>query len=56
VEHRPVDEGHVILHGHVHGTWRAQGRQLNVGVDVWDYRPVADATLAPLVLAALRPA
>jgi calcineurin-like phosphoesterase family protein len=52
VEHRPVDEGHVILHGHVHGTWRAQGRQLNVGVDVWDYRPVAETTLAPLVLAA----
>lgn len=35
------DEGLWVVHGHVHGTWRVRGRQLNVGVDVWDWRPVS---------------
>jgi calcineurin-like phosphoesterase family protein len=48
-EHRPVDDGRVLLHGHVHTRWRIDGRQINVGCDVWDYRPVAEAELAPLV-------
>ena len=33
----------VHLFGHVHGNWRgARGARgaVNVGVDVWDYRPV----------------
>lgn len=33
----------MALHGHVHEKWRVLGRQVNVGVDVWDYRPVAEA-------------
>jgi calcineurin-like phosphoesterase family protein len=47
--HRPVDDGRVVLHGHVHTKWRVDGRQLNVGCDVWDYTPVADGTLASLI-------
>ena len=31
-----------LLHGHVHTRWRVDGRQVNVGCDVWDYRPVAE--------------
>lgn len=47
---RPVDEGKLLLHGHVHETWRENGRQVNVGVDVWDYRPVTDDELLALIV------
>ncbi len=44
---RPKDQGSWLLHGHVHGSWQVKGRQINVGVDVWQYQPVAlDALLA----------
>src|SRR6056297_205766 len=33
VEWRPADRGRVLLHGHVHSSWRANGRMINVGVD-----------------------
>lgn len=42
---RPQDSGLTLLHGHVHEQWQVEGRQINVGVDVWDYRPVSDAQL-----------
>ena len=31
-----------LLHGHVHEKWRQQGRMVNVGVDVWDFTPIAE--------------
>lgn len=37
---RPVDHGQWLVHGHVHDTWKINGRQINVGVDVWDFTPV----------------
>jgi calcineurin-like phosphoesterase family protein len=37
---RPRDEGLPLVHGHVHGAWQRQERMLNVGVDVWDFKPV----------------
>lgn len=41
-EWRPVDDGKtILLHGHVHNGWKVNGRQINVGVDVWDFRPVS---------------
>ncbi len=46
---RPVDAGLPLIHGHVHERWQVNGRQFNVGVDVWDYRPVSEATLATLL-------
>lgn len=48
VEHRPVDTGLWLLCGHVHDAWKVSGRQINVGTDVWDYRPVAAQTLIDL--------
>jgi len=36
------------LTGHVHNSWRRLGDIINVGVDVWDYRPV---TLTELLAA-----
>lgn len=46
---RPVDDGRWLLHGHVHERWKVEGRQVNVGVDVWDYAPVQAAALRALV-------
>lgn len=50
-DHRPQDDGGWLLHGHVHERWRKRGRQINVGVDVWDYRPVHADRLAELIAA-----
>ena len=49
LEARPVDTGAWLLHGHVHETWKQWGRMINVGCDVWDYRPVAASELAALI-------
>lgn len=46
-EHRPKDHGQWLLHGHIHGKWKVRDRMINVGVDVWDFAPVAlDALIA----------
>lgn len=46
---RPADTGQWLLHGHVHETWRQQGRQINVGVDAWGGAPVSAETLLDLI-------
>lgn len=49
-ELRPVDDGvSLLLHGHVHDQWRLNGRQFNVGVDVNDFTPVSEETVAEWV-------
>jgi calcineurin-like phosphoesterase family protein len=43
-EYRPVDDGKQrLIHGHIHDLRResTDGRQVNVGVDVWDFAPVS---------------
>lgn len=45
----PHDNGNYLLHGHVHTAWKVNGRQINVGVDQWDYRPVSTEQLFDLV-------
>lgn len=37
---RGMGKGWVNLHGHCHGRLKPQRRQFDVGVDVWDFRPV----------------
>lgn len=37
---RDMHKGSVNLHGHCHGRLKPQPRQFDVGVDVWDFRPV----------------
>lgn len=37
---RPRDRGNWLIHGHVHDLWKTNGRMINVGVDVWDFKPV----------------
>lgn len=46
VQQRPVDDGLPLICGHVHGVWRVQGHQINVGVDVRDFTPVSAGQLA----------
>lgn len=48
-EFKYEDEGDWLLHGHVHTLWGVNGRQVNVGVDVWDYHPVSRDTLRDLI-------
>jgi calcineurin-like phosphoesterase family protein len=40
-----MGRGWLDLHGHSHGRLKPQTRQYDVGVDVWNYRPVALAEL-----------
>jgi calcineurin-like phosphoesterase family protein len=49
VEHRPVDEGAWLVHGHVHERWKVREKMINVGVDVWDYAPVSETALVALI-------
>jgi calcineurin-like phosphoesterase family protein len=35
-----MDKAWVNLHGHSHGRLKPLPRQFDVGVDVWDFRPV----------------
>lgn len=50
VEYRLQDTGMWLLHGHTHGMWRVNGRQIDVGVDVWD-RPVNLDEIAQIIKA-----
>lgn len=48
-------KGAVNLHGHSHGKLKPLPRQIDVGVDVWDYAPVAlDTLLAQVTRRATR--
>lgn len=54
--HRVIDEGLWLLHGHTHGRGLPpaernplNGRQIDVGVDLWDYMPVHEDQLAELI-------
>lgn len=47
--YRPTDTGGWLLHGHIHEKWRQNGKQINVGVDAWDYRPVHIDQIAELI-------
>nr|WP_235913847.1 metallophosphoesterase [Pseudoroseomonas coralli] len=42
---RNMGRGWVNLHGHSHGRLKPLARQADVGVDVWDFRPVAVAEI-----------
>lgn len=49
VEYRPADTGRWLLHGHVHEQWRVRDRQINVGVDVWNFTPVSEDQVIDLI-------
>ncbi len=41
LDRRPTDKGGWLLHGHVHCAWKMLGRQINIGVDQWNFTPVS---------------
>jgi calcineurin-like phosphoesterase family protein len=45
---RPKDDAWLV-HGHVHNGWTVNERQVNVGVDVWDFAPVSAETLLSVI-------
>lgn len=47
--YRPAYKGIPILCGHVHDSWQTKGLNINVGVDVWNYKPVGAEQLWELV-------
>lgn len=51
-EWRPVDDGRVLVHGHVHGLWKVNGRMINVGIDAWNGKLLHHDEVAELVLEA----
>lgn len=48
-EKQVIDSGDYLLHGHVHRGWKQNGRMINVGVDVWNYKPVSEEELLKLM-------
>jgi calcineurin-like phosphoesterase family protein len=48
-QYRLRDLGLPLLHGHVHSEWKTRGRQINVGVDVWDFTPLHLSSVETLV-------
>lgn len=40
---------HPLIHGHVHQSWKVRDDQINVGVDVNDFRPVSDTQLLEII-------
>lgn len=47
---RIVDDGEKwLIHGHVHNSWKQSGKQINVGVDVWDFKPVSHEQIVNLI-------
>ena len=37
-----ADDGKWLLCGHVHEKWKKINKMVNVGVDVWDFKPVSE--------------
>jgi calcineurin-like phosphoesterase family protein len=48
-EHRPIDKGQWLLHGHVHDLYRQRGRQINVGLDAWGGKLVHEDQIRELI-------
>jgi calcineurin-like phosphoesterase family protein len=49
LDKRVKDQGRRILHGHIHKLWKVNGRMINVGVDVWNYRPVSEEEILAIL-------
>lgn len=47
--HRLINNGNWLFCGHVHEKWQRKGNMINVGVDVWNMRPVALETLMEII-------
>lgn len=49
-EYRPtLKDNEWLIHGHVHNLWVMNGRQINVGVDEWDFAPIRESVLRGMI-------
>jgi calcineurin-like phosphoesterase family protein len=48
-DRRPRDNGQFLIHGHTHSKYKCVGRQIHVGVDAWDYKPVNIQDISNLI-------
>lgn len=48
-KHRPEPSPYWRICGHVHEAWRVRDRQINVGVDAWDFTPVHASQLVEIM-------
>lgn len=44
------DEGEWLVHGHIHQNTRGTGRQIHVGLEAWDLRPVPQQAIKAIIL------
>ena len=49
---RPLNDGRWLLCGHVHERWKIRDKMINVGVDVWDFKPVSIEEIKKVILEA----
>jgi len=42
-------KGEILLHGHIHKSYKMYENQIHVGVDAWDYRPVSVKQIEDLI-------
>lgn len=43
------DDGNWLICGHVHEKWKNINKMVNVGVDVWDFKPVSEYDLVQYI-------
>lgn len=47
---RMIDDGNSwLIHGHVHQAWKINRKQINVGVDVWDWKLVPHTKIIEII-------
>jgi len=44
------DDGNWLICGHVHQNWKVYNNMINVGVDVWDFKPVSIEEISKIIL------
>lgn len=49
-DHQLKDDGRWLLCGHVHEKWKLKDKMINVGVDVWDMKPVHIDEIKKIIL------
>ncbi len=45
----PIDRGLWHIHGHHHGGPKVHGKQINVNVDTWDFKPVSESEIIKIM-------
>ncbi|NVM34024.1 MAG: metallophosphoesterase family protein [Candidatus Lokiarchaeota archaeon] len=45
-------DDHWLIHGHIHNNrhaWKIKDKQINVGVDQWNFKPVSEKTIVEII-------